>query len=600
MDLREGSWKRRLPCLKIAQSGDRFVAGFTHQDMKGMEDDDRTSKANNNSRKITLDEVAAHRTADDFWTVIHGVVYNMAGYTKNHPGGSMILMAAGTDSTIMYEQYHVLTSERKMAGILKGRQVGVLDKAQSPSMGPMYPELKRRVADRVLQEKEPVRPFSAQILFLVDVMLGFVLAYWGYTLDSDPASWFDTLQLFLASHLAAPLWLRLFGQCHALGHLHVFGSAQVRWARGVLLAVAAPGIGLSTHPQQLENPRRKMNEARVVSQTEFLQRRGPAEHQSVHHVRSANLEHDECLHVASVIGLTRISSYQKHVPILHHFQKYRAHEAFCAIAADIVLATAIPAVERVSLLVECFIPELMIFEIVTSLLGIFVSMLIARAHLLLVFSGTIPIESDSVLSSLSLGSFSPLGFGLFLAGFFVKHALVPSHGALFFAQHMWNNQVAEETADKDWIKHNAETSVSLRLVETSPDDCSNSWFSNFKATISHPVIWGNGGASASTVTYHLEHTLFPGINYLHLPKIASIVDDCCRKHGVSAKVVCGPRNLKHFYRTALASLSEPPKAGGGSGGCDTKKDRKAKTKGKLYLKAWLRWGLSIDRSRLIN
>jgi len=35
------------------------------------------------------------------------------------------------------------------------------------------------------------------------------------------------------------------------------------------------------------------------------------------------------------------------------------------------------------------------------------------------------------------------------------------------------------------------------------------------------------------VTYHLEHTLFPGLNYLLLPDVAPIVRSTCEECGIT-------------------------------------------------------------------
>lgn len=80
-------------------------------------------------RSISLKEVAQHSTADDFWTVIDGVVYDMSGYVPAHPGGAIILLAAGTDCTVMFHQYHMVESESRgvyrAAQSLRSRRLGV-------------------------------------------------------------------------------------------------------------------------------------------------------------------------------------------------------------------------------------------------------------------------------------------------------------------------------------------------------------------------------------------------------------------------------------------------------------------------------------------
>lgn len=51
-------------------------------------------------------EVAKHNRADDCWIVIRGKVYDVSRYVPKHPGGNMIFMSAGLDSTYLFESYH--------------------------------------------------------------------------------------------------------------------------------------------------------------------------------------------------------------------------------------------------------------------------------------------------------------------------------------------------------------------------------------------------------------------------------------------------------------------------------------------------------------
>ncbi|KAI5359417.1 Putative cytochrome b5-like heme/steroid binding domain, NADH:cytochrome b5 reductase [Septoria linicola] len=50
------------------------------------------------------DEVSEHNSKQDCWIVIHGQVYNVTEYLRDHPGGKEVLLeVAGTDSTAAYE-----------------------------------------------------------------------------------------------------------------------------------------------------------------------------------------------------------------------------------------------------------------------------------------------------------------------------------------------------------------------------------------------------------------------------------------------------------------------------------------------------------------
>ncbi len=81
---------------------------------------------------------------------------------------------------------------------------------------------------------------------------------------------------------------------------------------------------------------------------------------------------------------------------------------------------------------------------------------------------------------------------------------------LYFFQHKWEMRITEEEVNQNWGQLNAVTSYSL-AGQSIP------W---------HPLMIGNNGTNPSTLAYHLEHTLFPGINYMHLPEVAKI----CRQY----------------------------------------------------------------------
>lgn len=53
----------------------------------------------------TREQVAQHRTEDDCWMVIHGVVYNLTALLEPHPGGRDVLLAcAGGEASEEFEQ----------------------------------------------------------------------------------------------------------------------------------------------------------------------------------------------------------------------------------------------------------------------------------------------------------------------------------------------------------------------------------------------------------------------------------------------------------------------------------------------------------------
>lgn len=54
--------------------------------------------------KITLTDVARHKTPSDCWMVIENSVYNVTNYVDMHPGGAdIVLMYCGKDATSAYK-----------------------------------------------------------------------------------------------------------------------------------------------------------------------------------------------------------------------------------------------------------------------------------------------------------------------------------------------------------------------------------------------------------------------------------------------------------------------------------------------------------------
>ena len=62
-------------------------------------------KGASRKRKITMEEVATHRTPEDGWTAFRGKVYNLTPYLNFHPGGDKILKGVlGKDCTAQFDK----------------------------------------------------------------------------------------------------------------------------------------------------------------------------------------------------------------------------------------------------------------------------------------------------------------------------------------------------------------------------------------------------------------------------------------------------------------------------------------------------------------
>lgn len=75
----------------------------------------------------TIADVAKHKTKDDCWTTINGLVYNLTDFDTKHPGGSKeILRTCGIDATSAFNGQH--GGEMKPEKTLAGFKIGVLVK----------------------------------------------------------------------------------------------------------------------------------------------------------------------------------------------------------------------------------------------------------------------------------------------------------------------------------------------------------------------------------------------------------------------------------------------------------------------------------------
>ncbi|KAH0533400.1 hypothetical protein TsFJ059_001974 [Trichoderma semiorbis] len=73
-------------------------------------------------QEYSTEEVAVHKTRDDLWVMIHGKVYDVSKYVRDHPGGADVLIdVAGTDATEAYEE---VGHSEDADGILKTYLIG--------------------------------------------------------------------------------------------------------------------------------------------------------------------------------------------------------------------------------------------------------------------------------------------------------------------------------------------------------------------------------------------------------------------------------------------------------------------------------------------
>ncbi|KAF3391513.1 NADH-cytochrome b5 reductase 1 [Penicillium rolfsii] len=79
-------------------------------------------------KEYTAADLALHKTKTDLWIAVHGKVYDVTNYVRDHPGGADVLCdVAGTDATAAYED---VGHSEDADEILKTYLIGTLQGAQ--------------------------------------------------------------------------------------------------------------------------------------------------------------------------------------------------------------------------------------------------------------------------------------------------------------------------------------------------------------------------------------------------------------------------------------------------------------------------------------
>jgi hypothetical protein len=246
-------------------------------------------------RQIPLGEVERHDAAEDFWTVIENKVYDLSGF--DHPGGILINALAGTDGTVMFNQYH-FTRCGLSDHVLKSRQIGVLSPTSpaSPVIGAFYRDVSRRVGAVLVAKRLERRPPSG--LFMVFFDLAAAVAFTGVALASlGPQS--SLAALVAVPYLCDLAMVRLRSQSHAAGHLQLTGT-QGAWAMELLLTVFSDTAFAYALPSSAgRNMRKALNRHRSTSQFEYADR-GPYEHQVCGSVLRPPTTSSQCCYIFSL------------------------------------------------------------------------------------------------------------------------------------------------------------------------------------------------------------------------------------------------------------------------------------------------------------
>merc|ERR1711998_376038 len=230
-----------------------------------------------------------------------------------------------------------------------------------------------------------------------------------------------------------PLFMANIGRmkqnAHGIGHFSLMSPAETHIAE-LIFIMLGPVSMLAYSGSDNINMRHQINERREIASSEFTGMRGPYEHQALHHVRGASLEHDACALAANQGGWFRLSSDRQWKP--HH--KLQTNPLYVNLVEMAFMLFTV---------VFMFAPRIIMLKVylkeggeptyvATHIIGILVAMATSRFFVLPLWMG-------------------PLGIALWVGAVMtITYLALHPMGFLFFAQHMWDRHTDEDKVDEDW------------------------------------------------------------------------------------------------------------------------------------------------------
>lgn len=175
-------------------------------------------KAGTEKKKIncTWEELARHNNKDDCWIAVDGKVYDVTEWIPKHPGGEdLLILSAGRDCTNLFESYHLTN---KPSQILEKYNIGTVGDSELPKYtvkSPFYDTLKKRVVERLAEQK--IDPQSG---WKVWARLAFVYSFFAF------AYWFVHFGTSATSVLSAIACGLLLGFSEVLFSMHILHDAS--------------------------------------------------------------------------------------------------------------------------------------------------------------------------------------------------------------------------------------------------------------------------------------------------------------------------------------------------------------------------------------
>jgi len=189
-------------------------------------------------KSLTIAEVAKHNKLGDCWTVIDGSVYDITDWVPDHPGGDLIRLAFGRDSTTLIESYHSSAAAKKLQATLKlrAKYLGQLTPTEPLPDKAFFLEVRNRVESYLEKHHLPRQYFEWVSLteVLVTSLLFVLCSYWKIATGSYfAAAWVGILtgrigfMMHMGNHAA--ISKRMFWNQFASRTMDLIGASHFNW-----------------------------------------------------------------------------------------------------------------------------------------------------------------------------------------------------------------------------------------------------------------------------------------------------------------------------------------------------------------------------------
>mmetsp|Transcript_109231 Transcript_109231/g.189324 ORF Transcript_109231/g.189324 Transcript_109231/m.189324 type:complete len:506 (-) Transcript_109231:221-1738(-) len=434
-------------------------------------------------RTFTAEEVAKHNVPTDGWMSFRDGVYDVTNFINKHPGGSVIVLGLGRDSTILVESYHPSGCPDKT---LEKYRIGTLQEYKTFyawNESEFYPELKRRVVKKI-KDQGLSRRGGMELKGLM-ILSTFLLSLYGMVAYG---SWMCAI-IWGVSGAQVGLSIQ-----HDGNHGAFSKNAWVNRLAGMCMDV----IGASSMAWEYQH---------VVGH-----------HQYTNLMSDESNQHPENdPDVFSSYPLMRMHPTNKRKPH-HRYQHLYAIPLFALMTMSKVLMSDIQTAVAGRLgPIDC-----------SGRLGPLSGRILfwTSKLLTLIFTVLTPIYLHGIGKGLALFTLGHLMCGEYLAICFIINHINESCDYL-------TPESITESKRTELVNQKTKEAASAQKHPTPP---ANDWA---VTQVQCCVNWSSGSMGANIfsggLNHQIEHHLFPSIAHCHYPSIAPVVQEVCNEYGVPYK-----------------------------------------------------------------